>query len=83
MRRITIHNYFPAPATPTNDWNAYPSYTLAELERWSAEGTMDPGRLAKVREEIEARKNGTSRQKVTPVTPWGGGSRVSPRVGRM
>lgn len=77
-RRVIVHNHF-----ATADWNAYPSYTLRELEQTLAEGSADQATLAKIRAEVEARKNGTSVQKVTPVTPWGGGSKVMPRVGRM
>lgn len=83
MARVIIHNHLPAGGVRTADWNAYPSYTLRELERFLEEGRDDAGTLAKIRTEVEARKNGTSVQKVTPVTPWGGGSRIVPRVGRM
>ena len=59
-----------------NGTRKYPSYTLAELEKFVAEGRGN----ATMMQEIEARKAGTS---VRLVTPQILGGKVQTKIGRM
>jgi hypothetical protein len=60
----------------------FPSYTLAQLEKWIAEGTVNNNAtmLARVKKEIEARKSGASQAFVTPQIE---GGKPTPKVGRL
>lgn len=52
----------------TNHKRLFPSFTLAELEERVVNAT--PETAAKMKAEIEARKNGTSKPFVVPQAPW-------------
>lgn len=56
--------------------DAYPSYTLKDLEKFVAEGKGNPAMVL----EIENRKAGTSKPKVTPQIM---GGKVQTKLGRM
>jgi len=51
------------------DWNAYPSYTLAELKSMVAKAT-DPASKVKMQKEIEDREAGRSVHRPTPQVDW-------------
>jgi hypothetical protein len=58
------------------DWNAYPSYTLADLKKAVAEGRGNP----KMEQEIADRESGKSAIRVTPQIM---GGKVQTKIGRM
>lgn len=52
------------------DWDAYPSYTLAELKSWLNDPKVPDATKEKARTEIAARESGKSKQKKTPQVGW-------------
>ena len=60
---------------------AYPSYTTRELEEWLLRPNLDSTTRAKTLREIEARKSGESKHKVTPQVE--SGFRPVTKIGRM
>jgi len=60
---------------------AYPSYSTRELEEWLLRPNLDSTTRAKTLREIEARKSGESKHKVTPQVE--SGFRPVNKIGRM
>lgn len=57
----------------------YPSYTLADLEKFVAEGRGNPVMV----QEIADRKSGVSKHAVTPQADWKNVKVTLPCIGRM
>lgn len=76
---MSHENFFCSPppaALIAQDWNAYPSMHISELEKAVAAGRGN----AAMEKEIAERKAGTSQAKVTPQIL---GGKAQARIGRM